>query len=508
MVVGIIMTLIGAALAFIAGYLLSKKQVAKAFEDAEDDSKSIIAEAKQEADRLVKEAVKEAKDDARKRRQSFEEESKKRRSENQKLENKIKQKEQSLDKKLSILEGKEAEVDTATAKLQEDKARYQRLSAEAEDIVQSNRKTLERLAGMSADEAKRELTKSIEEEAKKDAAQMIKQIEEQAKDEANQKARSMLSLAVQRISSEHVNDTTVSVVSLPSEDMKGRIIGREGRNIRAIEETTGVDVIIDDTPEAVIISCFNPVRREIGKITLERLVADGRIHPARIEETCKRVASEFDQIIRDHGEQAALDTGITDLHPELIKKLGELKYRTTGQQSVLQHSVEVSHICGILAAEMGADEKVAKRCALLHDVGKSVDQETEGHHADIGAELCKKYGESDTVSEAIRLHHVEDLNSASPYAVILSAANTLSGRRPGARKEALASYVKRLENMEGVIKSFPSIKEAYVIQAGREVRAMVNPTGVADQEVISFQTISQQSLEKSSLSQDKLRLLY
>jgi ribonuclease Y len=268
--------------------------------------------------------------------------------------------------------------------------------------------------------------------------------------------------------------------------MKGRIIGREGRNIRAIEQATGVDLIIDDTPEAIIISCFNPVRREVAKMSIDRLIADGRIHPARIEETVKRVEEEFDQILLDTGEQASFDIGITDLPSELLRPLGRLKYRTCGQQTVLQHSIEVAHICGIMASEMGLNVKKAKRCGLLHDIGKAVDQESEGHHAQIGADLCTKYNEAADVVDAIRLHHQEHLNQASPYAVVLHAANILSGARPGARKELLETYVKRLEEMEKVIMGFNGIGQVYVLQAGREVRALVTPSGVSDQEVIAL----------------------
>jgi ribonuclease Y len=268
--------------------------------------------------------------------------------------------------------------------------------------------------------------------------------------------------------------------------MKGRIIGREGRNIRAIEQATGVDLIIDDTPEAVIISCFNPIRREIAKISLSRLISDGRIHPARIEETAKRVTAEFDTLIREAGEQAAFDVGITDLHPELIKHLGRLKFRTVGIQTVLQHSVETAHICGIMAAEMGLNVKRAKRCGLLHDIGKAVDQETEGHHATLGEELCKKYDEPPQVLESIRLHHVDNLTQASSYAVLVYTANILSAKRPGARREVMETYLTRLADMEKLVKEFSGIEDAYIIQAGNEVRAMVTPTGVSDQEVVQL----------------------
>jgi len=465
---------------------LHQKDLAKTFESAQRDSKVVLEEARKEADTIVQQAQREAREEARKRRLSFEEEAKNRRAEFSKLENKLKAREQTIEKKLSGIEKRERDLEQSNQSLVEQENRYKRLVTECERSLDNSRKTLQNIARLTAEEAKRELMKLMEEEARKECQARIQEIEEETRKQSENLARSMVSLAVQRIASEYVNDSTISVVSLPSEDMKGRIIGREGRNIRAIEQATGVDLIIDDTPEAVIISCFNPIRREIAKATLDRLIADGRIHPARIEETAKKVEAEFDQVIKENGDQASFETGITDLHPELIRYLGKLRYRSTGQQSILQHCVEVSHICGIMASEMGLNVKIAKRAGLLHDLGKAVDQEIEGHHAAIGAEVAAKYGESDTVVDAIRLHHAEDLSRSSPYAVIVHTANTLSGNRPGARKELLESYVKRLEKLETVVKTFSGVDSAFVLQAGREVRAMVSPTGVSDEEIIGL----------------------
>ncbi|MCX6108452.1 MAG: ribonuclease Y [Proteobacteria bacterium] len=465
---------------FVVGVFLHKKQLAVAFKKAEDEAKQLREEARKEADTIVKQALKDAKDEARTRRQQFEDEQKNRRGEINKLEAKIKQREQQLEKKLELVEKRESELSTTEQRLSQEELHFQKMNAECGETLENARRTLQNVAKMSAEEAKRELIRTLEDEARKEARGRLQQIEEQARKDAEERARSVVSLAVQRVAGEFVSDATISVVSLPSDDMKGRIIGREGRNIRALEQATGVDLIIDDTPEAVILSCFNPIRREIAKISLERLVADGRIHPARIEETAKRVTTEFDQIIREAGEQAAFDIGITDLHPELIKHLGRLKYRTVGVQTILQHAVETAQLCGIMASEMGLNVKRAKRCGLLHDIGKAVDQDTEGHHAQIGADLCARCDESEVVVDAIRLHHDDDINQASPYAVVLHTANVLSSKRPGARREVMETYLTRLGDMEKLIKGFEGIEDAYVMQAGNEVRAMVKPSGVSD----------------------------
>ena len=479
----LVTVILAIVIGLFVGIVFHKKQLQSALGKAEEESKRVREDARLEADRVVKTAMKETKDEARKRRQQFEEEAKGRRSEISKLENKIKQREQTLEKKLEIINSREKDLETHETNLIKEEQRYKAMTVDCEATLNHARNTLQNIAGMSAEEAKRELIKTLEEDAKKEARERIRLIEEQTRIEAEERARSVVSLAVQRIAGEYVSDSTITVVALPDDSMKGRIIGREGRNIRAIEQATGVDLIIDDTPEAVIISCFNPIRREVAKITLERLVADGRIHPARIDETAKRVISEFDQAIRENGEQAAFDVGITDLHPELIKHLGRLRYRAIGQQTILQHSVETANICGIMASEMGLNVKLAKRAGLLHDVGKAVDQETEGHHSDLGAEICSKYDEHSSVCESIRLHHVEDLANASAYAVVLHTANLLSARRPGARREVMETYLNRLENMEKVVRDFNGIEEAFVMQAGNEIRAMVTPVGVSDSEV-------------------------
>ncbi|MCB9229439.1 MAG: ribonuclease Y [Deltaproteobacteria bacterium] len=468
---------------FVFGLLMNKKKLAAAYEKAQAESKKILDEARKEADKLVRTALHEAKEESRRRRKTFEEEQKKRKAEVQKFEKKLRQKEQTLEKKLASVESREQQTEALEQQLIREEKRKLQTIAEYELAVERNQKTLEKIANMSPEEARRELMIALEEDAKKAARESVRQIEAETRKVAAQRATDIISLAVQRLAGEYVNDSTITVVNLPSEEMKGRIIGREGRNIRTIEQATGVDLIIDDTPEAVILSCFNPVRREIARATLERLIADGRIHPARIEETVKRVESEFDSITLDYGEQAAFDIGITDLHPEVLSMLGKLKFRHAGTQSVLQHSVETARICGMMASELKMNVKRAKRAGLLHDIGKAVDQEIEGHHADVSADICAKYGENPEVVEAVRMHHAEDLLKAPAMAVIVGAANTLSSNRPGARNEVLEGYIRRLEDIEKVVHEFPGIEHVHVLQAGREVRALVIPDGVSDQEV-------------------------
>lgn len=466
----------------VLGILLHRRKLTSTFEKAQEESKEILERARRDADRMVKTAVKDAKEETRKRRKVFEEETKRKKSEILKLERKIKQRENTLDSKLSSLETREEKLTRKEEDLQAEEKRKLRLIAEYEVNIERHQKTLEKAANMSADEARRELLSLLEQEARKESQVTIQKIEEQTRKEAQIKSQHIISLAVQRLAGEYVNDSTITVVNLPNEEMKGRIIGREGRNIRSLEQATGIDLIIDDTPEAVIISCFNPIRREIAKITLDRLIADGRIHPARIEETAKRVEEELDITIKEYGEQAAFDIGITDFHPEIIALLGKLRFRSEGLQSVLQHSVETAHICGMMAAEVGINVKRARRAGLLHDIGKAIGQDSEGHHAEVGSKICSKYGEHPDVIEAVRDHHAEDLFNAKPITVILGAANTLSGSRPGARKEVLDTYIKRLESMEDIIKGFEGIDSAYVLQAGREVRALVTPERLSDSE--------------------------
>ncbi len=470
----------------LIGIVLHKNKLKTTFESAQNESESILAKAQKESEQIIREAHEEAKTESRERRKQADIEMNKRRQEIAKLETKLRNREQAVEKKLSLLESKESELEKASDQIEQDAQRYRKLIHQCELDAQRAQEALEGIAQMSREEAKQSLLRSLEAEARKAASETVQQIEEDARREGMIRAQSTVSLAVQRISSEYVNDSTITVVGLPNDEMKGRIIGREGRNIRAIEQATGVDLIIDDTPEAIILSCFNPIRREIAKITIERLIADGRIHPARIDETVKKVESDFDQIILENGEQAAFDAGITDLHPDLLYHLGKLKFRTSGQQTVLQHSVEVAHICGIMAGEMGADVKEAKRCGLLHDIGKAVDQETEGHHSTVGANLCRKFNESAAIVEAVEVHHRDNLSEARPLSVILHAANILSSNRPGARKEILETYVKRLSSMEEIITKFDEIDVAYVIQAGREIRAMVKPHGTSDANVTTL----------------------
>ncbi|MBP9706919.1 MAG: ribonuclease Y [Oligoflexales bacterium] len=465
------------------GFATQKKKLASAFQEAQKEASKIMQDARQESDRIVKNALRESKEDQTQRRRSFEQEANQRQSEIRKLEETIKKRESSLEKKLEIIEKRENELESLEAKLEADEQNYRTLIKDAETAITDSRRLLERVAGMSAEEARRELVRTLETKARNEVREKIRRIESEMKREAEMKAQSVVSLAVQRIASEYVNDSTVSVITLPSDDMKGRIIGREGRNIRAIEQMTGVDLIIDDTPEAVIISCFNPIRREIAKLAIEKLIADGRIHPARIEETVQRVEEEFNVHIREIGDQAAFDIGLTDLPPELLFNLGKLKFRTAGTQSVLAHSLEVARICAIMANELGMNTKKAKRAGFLHDIGKAVDQEIEGHHAEIGANLCEKLGEDPLVVAAIRNHHKEDQTNLDSLSTILHSANVLSEQRPAARKEQLETYIKRLGDMEELVKGFENIDRAYVMQAGRELRAIVTSRGVSDEEV-------------------------
>ncbi len=468
---------------FGVGMFAFKGKANKALEHAETEAEQVLKQARSDADQTVKEAQQEFKRESKKRRQSFEKEAKQRRSEISKLENKIKQREESLDKKLQILDARETDVESLNQKIRNEERKAIALTQEYETMLADTQSALRRISGMTPEEAKRELIKTLENDARKEASEKIQKIEEQAKQDAERVSQSVISVAVQRLAGEYVNDSTVAVVGLPSDEMKGRIIGREGRNIRAIEQFTGVDLIIDDTPEAVIVSCFNPIRREIAKITIERLVADGRIHPARIEETAMRVTEEMDSIVADLGDQACFELGITDLDSELVSYVGKLRFLSTGQQTVLAHSIEVAQICGFMASEMKLNVKVAKRAGLLHDIGKALDQDHDGHHAKIGTELLEKHNEHPDVISAVQLHHEEDLTNANPIAVVVHAANILSSQRPGARKEVMDSYIQRLEDMEGLVKGFRGVDGAFVMQAGREVRAIVSPVGISDKEV-------------------------
>jgi ribonucrease Y len=471
--------LAGLLLGLIIGFWGRKRIVEKQYDSIRNYSKKIINEAHKRAKALKKEAAVRAKDTLFQMKLEFEKETKEKKEQLMAQERRLFHKEESLDKKIEQYEQKEKRLlkkEKDVELIEEDlKLKHQQLEA----LVASQIKELERVAGISSEEAKALLISSMEEEAKHDSAKIVRRIENEARESAQRKAEEILALAVKRYAGDYVAEKTVSVVTLPNEEMKGRIIGREGRNIRAIEAATGIDVIIDDTPEAVILSGFNPVRREVAKIALERLIDDGRIHPARIEEIVEKVSKEIEVSIKEAGEQAAFDLGVHGIDQELIKLVGRLKYRSSFAQNVLQHSREVAFICGVMASELGINVKQAKRAGLLHDIGKAVDHEVEGPHAIIGAELAKKYGESIQVIHAIAAHH-EEVPPDSVLAVLVQAADTLSGARPGARQEMLESYVKRLNDLEKIATSFEGVSKSYAIQAGREIRIMVEGKMVDD----------------------------
>lgn len=472
---------IGAALVVGAfcGAFFRRKVAATQLAEARRMADQILSEATKEAEILRKEAEIQKKDALLEAKTAWEQEARELRRELQSQEKRLLQREENLDRKVAQVDARDDEVGQREKRLVQQEGRIRTLEKEVEGIVRQQRERLEELAGLGAEEAKKQLMEQMESEARHESAKWIKQIEDEAKETADKKAQEILALAVQRYAGDFVAENAVSVVPLPNDEMKGRIIGREGRNIRAIEAATGIDLIIDDTPEAVIISGFNPVRREVARLALERLIGDGRIHPARIEEMVSKATQDVDNAIREAGEQATFDVGVHGIHPEIIKLIGRLRYRTSYGQNVLQHSIEVAFLCGIMAAELGVNVKQAKRAGLLHDIGKAVDHEIEGSHAVIGANLARKYGESAKIVHALAAHH-EDEKPSTVLAVLVQAADALSGARPGARREMLETYVKRLQDLERIGTSFQGVTSCFAIQAGREIRVMVASEEVSD----------------------------
>lgn len=478
----IIISTISFIVAVFIGFLLARLVQKKKIGEYEKIGKKILEDAKKEADVMLREASIQAKDIVLQAKNELEQETKARRQELQNTERRLAQKEGNLDKKIELIDKKEEDLSKKDREISQKQSLLDTKIREHENLIIKGKEQLERISGLTVEEAKKMLMQAMEDEAKYESMKIIKKIEEEARERADKKAKEIIAFAIQRYSGDYVGEDTVSVVNLPNEEMKGRIIGREGRNIRALEAATGVDIIIDDTPEAVILSCFNPIRREVARISIERLISDGRIHPARIEEIVSKVAEEMEEKIKDSGEQAVFDLGVHNVHPEIIKLLGRLKFRSSYAQNIYQHSLEVAFICGAIASELRLNPKDAKRAGLLHDIGKAVDHEVEGSHATIGADLAKKYGENEEIVHAILAHH-EDVETTSLLDVIVQAADALSGARPGARREMLETYIKRLEELERIANSFQGVEKSYAIQAGREIRIVVNSEKINDDSI-------------------------
>ena len=474
----------GTLIAGIAlGYGLSRMLVKKRLQSSESLAERIVAEAKKDAETIKKESVLQAKENLLKTKAEFEKDTRDRKIELDNREKRIRSKEENLDKRIDSLSQKEANIENRDKSLLQKEAQLNEKHAKLDRIMEEQRQKMEKIAGMTSEEAKNCLIQSMEEDAKREAAIVLRKIEEETRRTADNKSREIIAYAVQRYSGDFVAENTVSVVTLPNDEMKGRIIGREGRNIRAIEAATGIDLIVDDTPEAVVLSSFDPIRREVARLSLERLITDGRIHPGRIEDIVKKVRVEVDTIIRETGERASFDVGVHDIHPELINLLGSLKFRTSFSQNVLQHSIDVAYLMGMMAAELKMNVREAKRAGLLHDIGKAVDHKIEGTHAAIGADYAKRFGESSRIVQAIATHH-EDSQNNTILGVLVQAADTLSAARPGARREMLETYVKRLEELENIANSFSGVDKCFAIQAGREIRILVENEKISDNDAV------------------------
>lgn len=471
-IVYILIAIVGVALGYAINRFLMKDRTTRAAEEAD----RLVRDAEKQAETLKKEALIEAKDQIFRMKQEAEADNKERRKEIQVLEGRLSEREASIDRRAESLDKREHQLSSTQGQIA-------KREKDLEEAIEEERERLERVAGMTADQARDELIDRIRDDVTRDAAQIIREAETRAREEADKKARNIVGIAIQRVAADHSAESTVSVVHIPSDDLKGRIIGREGRNIRAFEQMTGINLIIDDTPEAVILSSFDPVRREIGRITLETLIADGRIHPARIEEMYNKAEQLVTQQVHDAGEQAAFDAGVHNLHPELVRTLGRLKFRTSYGQNVLNHSLEVSYLAGVMAAELGVDVTLAKRAGLLHDLGKAIDHEIEGPHAVIGADLARRMNEPKAIVHAIEAHHA-DVEPQTIEAVLVQAADAISAGRPGARRETLESYVKRLEKLEAVANQHKGVEKTYAMQAGREIRVMVKPEQISDAESV------------------------
>ena len=486
--------------AFIAGfavaYWVKEKMVFKKIKSAEEEALRILNDTNRKSEALLKEAKIESKDVLYKMKAEFDAETKETKSELKKRENRLIKKEENIDRKIDQFEPKEQDYARKVKMLTKKEENIEQSKLKYNELIEEQKSQLEKISGLTVEQAKELLIRAMENEARYEGAKLIKKIENEAKEEADKRAKKIMATAIQRYAGDFVAERTVSVVQLPNDEMKGRIIGREGRNIRAIEAATGIDLIIDDTPEAVILSGFNPVRREVARLSLMRLISDGRIHPARIEDVVKKVGQEVDVVIKEAGEQAAFDLGLHGINNELIKYLGRLKFRTSYAQNVLQHSVEVGFLSGIMASELGLNLKLARRMGLLHDIGKAIDHEVEGSHAIIGSKLAKKFGENSKVVHAIAAHH-EDVLPNSVYALLVQAADGLSGARPGARRELLENYIKRLEDLEKIANSFKGVGNTYAIQAGRELRVIVESNIISDEEAVLLSRDIVRKIEES-----------